>query len=395
MKIVIAHNTYQWPGGEDVIAAEETRLLRSHGHSVVPYQRSNDELKGISRARQLLLVKDIVRSEHSKRDIRQLLRQEKPDLVHVHNTFVMISPSIYGACREEGVPVLQTLHNFRLLCPGATFSRDGKICEECLDHSLWNGIRHACYRQSHAMTAAVALMLKSHRLWDTWNTSVNGFVVNTEFARRKFIQGGFPADKIHVKPNCVGTDPEAKTGEGRYALFVGRLSPEKGVDHLLAAWAKLQSPLPLVIIGDGPMRRTLDSEIAVRGLANVSMKGWCPRSDIWEALKDAAFLIVPSTWYEGFPMTVVEAYACGTPVIASRLGALKEIVDDQRTGLHFAPGDADDLAAKVDWAFHHRHLVATMGRAARRKYEDLYTAERIYATLVRIFEQTIASCHSN
>ena len=375
--------------------AEETRLLQSHGHTVVAYQRSNQEMEGVSKPRDLLMLRDLVQSDKSKREIQQLLRREKPDLVHVHNTFMMISPSVFQACRDEGVAVLQTLHNFRLLCPAATFNREGKVCEECLDGSLWSGVRHGCYRRSHVMTAAVALMLQLHRTWETWSVSVDGYVALTEFARRKFLQGGLPATKIHVKPNFVGVDPGKKNGEGRYALFVGRLSPEKGANLLLSAWATLRNAPPLIIMGDGPMRGTMESEIAARGLSNVTIRGWRPRREIWNAMKEAAFLIVPSTCYEGFPLTVVEAFACGTPVICSRLGGLEEIVTDQRTGLHFAAGDSADLAAKVEWATGNAKRLAEMGSAARQEYEDLYTAEKNYSALMQIYRQTIDVCPRN
>ena len=392
MKVAVIHNSYRWPGGEDVVVAEETRLLQRHGHTVVSYRRSNQEMERVSKPRDLLMLKDLVQSDKSKQEIRQLLRREKPDLVHVHNTFMMISPSVFQACRDEGVAVLQTLHNFRLLCPASTFNRGGKVCEECLHGSLWNGVRHGCYRRSHVKTAAVALMLYLHRMWETWNVSVDGYVALTEFARRKFLQGGLPADKIYVKPNFVGMDPGKKSGEGRYALFVGRLSPEKGAHLLLSAWAKLRNTHPLIIMGDGPMRGTMESEIVARGLTNVTIRGWRPRSDVWNAMKEAAFLIVPSTCYEGFPLTVVEAFACGTPVICSRLGGLEEIVKDQHTGLHFVAGDSADLAAKVEWADGNAKRLTEMGRAARKDYEDLYTAEKNYAALMHIYQQTINVC---
>jgi len=392
MKIAVIHNTYQHPGGEDVVVVEETRLLQSHGHSVVSYQRSNQDLERMSKLRQLWAVKDIVYCDDSKREIGKILRREKPDIVHVHNTFMMISPSVFEACRDEGVAVLQTLHNYRLLCPCWTLSRDGRVCEECLDDSLWSGIRHGCYRKSHAMTAAVALMLKVHRMRGTWKDSVNGYVALTEFARGKFVQGGLPARKIYVKPNFVGSDPGAKREVGSYALFVGRLSREKGVDILLSAWAMLKNSLPLVIIGDGPLSETVGQEIASRGLFNVTLRGWLPRSHILAAMKEATFLITPSVWYEGFPMTMVEAFACGTPVICSRLGGMQEIVKDQHTGLHFTPGDSADLAAKVEWVCAQPGRLVEMGRAARQEYEDLYTPEKNYSALMQIYQQTIADC---
>jgi glycosyltransferase involved in cell wall biosynthesis len=395
MKVAIVHNTYQQPGGEDVVVEQESHLLESQGHTVIFYRRSNHEIEQFSKPRQLLMLKDIVHSGESKRGIRDLLRKENPDIVHVHNTFMMISPSAYEACQEEGIPVLQTLHNFRLLCPGWTLSRNGEVCEECLTHGLWRSVLHGCYRNSRAMTAPVALMLKAHRLRGTWTDSVDGYVALTEFARHKFIDGGLPAQKIHVKPNFVRSDPGMRTGTGKYALFVGRLSPEKGPDTLISAWAKRMSSLPLVIVGDGPLRQTLEAQVAFQGLTNIMFRGWLSREQTLATMKEAVFLITPSVWYEGFPMTIAESFACGTPVIGSRLGAIEEIVEDQRTGLHFTPGDAEDLAEKVEWACSHQARLDEMRRSARNEYESRYSAEKNYGRLMEIYDRTMNSCARN
>ena len=236
MKIILVHNYYQQPGGEDRVYAQERQLLESHGHEVVTYQRSNNELLGYSSFQRLSLPKKVVWAKDSHRQILALLRKERPHVVHVHNTFTQISPSIFAACREADVPVIQTLHNFRLLCPAATFFRNGKICEECRESGLWRGIRHACYRESHGATAMVAMMLTVHRRARTWVDRVNVYIALTQFSRGKFTQGGLPAEKIMVKPNFVSPDPGEKNGIGDGAVFVGRLSPEKGLKTLLQAW---------------------------------------------------------------------------------------------------------------------------------------------------------------
>ena len=395
MKVAIVHNTYQQRGGEDVVVDQESRLLESQGHTVICYRRSNDEMEQFSKPRQLLMVKDIVHSGSSKREIRNLIRTEKPDLVHVHNTFMMISPSVYEVCQEENVPVLQTLHNYRLMCPGWTLSRDGEVCEECITDGLWRGILHGCYRNSRAMTAAVALMLKVHRMRGTWSDCVDGYVTLSEFARHKFIDGGLPARKIHVKPNFVECDPGMRTTAGNYALFVGRLSPEKGTNILISAWSKLKNSLPLFIVGEGPIRETLEAQVASLGLTNITFRGWLPRDQILMAMKEAAFLTMPSVWYEGFPMTIAESFACGTPVICSRLGGMQEIVTDQHNGLHFTAGDPQDLAGKIEWACSHPARMTEMGKMARKEYESRYTAEKNYALLMDIYERTMSACARN
>ena len=391
MKILLIHNAYQQPGGEDVVVEAESTLLREHGHQVVTYFRSNHELHELPKSRQMLLVKDIIHSEHSKRDVLELLRRDAPNLVHVHNTFMLISPSIYQACREAGVPVVQTLHNFRLLCPGWTLARNGQVCEECIDRGLWRSVLHGCYRDSRLMSAAVALMLQVHRYRGTWDDHIDGYIALSDFARRKFIEGGLPPNKLHVKPNFVTPDPGEREKPGDYALFVGRLSPEKGIPTLLAAWEKLHSKIPLVLVGDGPLRESLQAEVASRNLTNVTFKGWLPAEETRKAMKNAAFTITPSICYEGFGMGIVESFACGTPVLCSGHGGMQEIVDHHRTGLHFAPGNADELASRVEWAWAHPSRLVAMGKEARRQYETTYTAERNYDALMQIYRSTIAA----
>jgi len=393
MKIVIVHNTYQQPGGEDVAVAAESNLLERRGHTVIRYSRSNDEMAMMSAPRRLLMVKDMIHSEKSKREMLDLMRDERPDLVHVHNTFMMVSPSVFEACREAGIPVVQTLHNYRLLCPGWSLCREGKVCEECIESGLWRGVWHGCYRDSRLMTAAVALMLQVHRMRGTWSHDVGGYVALTNFARDKFIEGGLPASRIGVKPNFLESDPGKRSSSGGFALFVGRLSAEKGAEVVLQAWQKLKGTIPLVIMGDGPLRQPLESEAAARNLSNITFAGWRSRGEILSAMKSASLLITPSLWYEGFPMTVVEAFACGIPVICSRLGGLREIVEDGSTGLHFNPGDAEDLAGKLDLLWTQPSQLAAMGRAAREEYKRNYTAERNYELMMQIYARTMAVCN--
>ena len=393
MKIVIVHNTYQQPGGEDVAVAAESNLLERRGHTVIRYSRSNDEMAMMSAPRRLLMVKDMIHSEKSKREMLDLMRDERPDLVHVHNTFMMVSPSVFEACREAGIPVVQTLHNYRLLCPGWSLCREGKVCEECIESGLWRGVWHGCYRDSRLMTAAVALMLQVHRMRGTWSHDVGGYVALTNFARDKFIEGGLPASRIGVKPNFLESDPGKRSSSGGFALFVGRLSAEKGAEVVLQAWQKLKGTIPLVIMGDGPLREPLESEAAARNLSNITFAGWRSRGEILSAMKSASLLITPSLWYEGFPMTVVEAFACGIPVICSRLGGLREIVEDGSTGLHFNPGDAEDLAGKLDLLWTQPSQLAAMGRAAREEYKRNYTAERNYELMMQIYARTMAVCN--
>ena len=386
MKVVLVHNTYQQPGGEDVVFNQERQMLELAGHHVVTFCRSNwdtDEYKGILR---IVLAKQAIWNARSREAFLNLLREEKPDLVHVHNTFVVISPSIYSACSELGVPVVQTLHNYRLLCPAATFFRDGKICEECLPGSLWPSVKHSCYHNSRAATSVVAAILQFHRTIGTWRDHLSRFIVLSEFARGKFIEGGIPPEKISVKPNFVYPDPGAYTGKREYVIFVGRLSPEKRVRTLLEAWKRHALPFPLHVIGGGPDQQILEREAADLSLRDIVFRGQLAREATLAAIARARFLIFSSEWYETFGVTIAEAYACSTPVVASDIGAMREIVQHGKTGLHFRVGDPDDLAQKVTWAWSHPDEMRAMGIEARREYEAKYTAEKNYPLLMQIYE---------
>jgi len=389
MKILIIHNSYQQAGGEDVVVAQETRLLERNGHKVHVYQRSNDELRDLSLAQKIGLIRRIVSASDSQLAVRDLLRAFQPDIVHVHNTFAMVSPSVYQACQEEGVPVVQTLHNYRLLCPAATLYRDGKPCEECVTHSLLRSVRHGCYHDSHLMSGAIATMLKTHRTRQTWNREIDAYVAISSFVKNRFVQAGFPAGKMFVKPNFVDPDPGERSHPGDYALFLGRLSPEKGVLTMLEAWRRLPSAVPLVIAGDGPLRQRLEEEVTEKGLRSVRFVGRLKRDEANGAIKRAAFLVVPSIWYEPFGLVVAEAFACGTPVLGAFVGAIEEMLEDHVTGLHFAPGDPDALAKKVSWAWEHLPEMAAMGNAGRRAYEDRYTAKTNYQMLMEIYASAI------
>jgi glycosyltransferase involved in cell wall biosynthesis len=379
MNILYVHNYYRRPGGEDVTFSSYAVLLREHGHRVDTYVDDNRRIDAMS---PFAVAARAVWSRSSKRKLTRLLRDTRFDVAHFHNTFVLISPSAYYACGEQQVPVVQELPNYRLFCLAATFSRDRRPCEDCLRRLVpWPGMLHGCYQGSRTASAGVAAMLTVHRLMGTWTTMVDVYVALTEFGRRKFIEGGLPADKIVVKPNCVYPDPGVGDHAGRYGLFVGRLSNEKGLHALLDAWGRLRRPaLLLKVVGSGPLE-----SLGAASPPGVEWLGQQPKERVLALMKDASFLVLPSEWYEGFPMTLAEAFATGLPVIASRLGAMGEILEDGRTGLHFRPGDPDDLASRLEWAMTRPASMAEMGRRARREFEAKYTAERNYEMLMDIY----------
>jgi glycosyltransferase involved in cell wall biosynthesis len=389
MNILLIHNTYQNPGGEDIVVDQETKLLEQNGHRVSIYRRSNHELDNLSFGKRLGMIRRIVAASDSKLAVQRLLRDLKPDLVHVHNTFAMVSPSVYEVCQEEDVPVVQTLHNYRLVCPDATLYRDGRPCEECVTHSLLRSVQYGCYHDSRLMSGAIALMIQTHRVRKTWSQEIDTYIALSSFAREKFVQAGFPADKISVKPNFVYPDPGERSRPGEYALFLGRLTPSKGLSTLLEAWGRLPYAIPLVIAGDGPMRQELEEEVARKKLQGVHFVGHVNHDERFDAMKKAAFLIVPSIWHEPFGMVVAEAFACGTPVLAAFVGSMQEMLDDGVTGLHFPPGNPDVLAKKVAWAWEHKPELIPIAKAARQVYEDRYTAKSNYLLLMEIYASAI------
>lgn len=391
MRVLVVHNAYTYRGGEDSVRELEERLLVSHGHQVDTFLDSNDRIADLG---SVGTAARTIWSSGAYRGLRQRLRDTRPDVVHVHNTFPLISPAAYYAARHEGVPVVQTLHNYRLLCLNSFLYRDGHVCEDCVGRTTpWPGVLHACYRDSRPGSLVVATMLVVHRALGTWRRMVDAYIVLTEFERRKMLEAGLPTDRIHVKPNFVDPDPGVGPHAADSVLFVGRLSPEKGIVTLLAAWRQLPRPVPLRIIGTGPLAPMV--EAAAAELPNVEWLGPQPASEVARLMGDALAVIFPSEWYETFGRVAIEAQAVGTPVIAANIGAIAELVGEGRTGIYFAPGDAADLAARVDWAWTHRADLAEMGRRARQEYEAKYTAEKNYAMLMAIYRRAIARGRPN
>jgi glycosyltransferase involved in cell wall biosynthesis len=385
MKILSVHNSYQTPGGEDQVFAQETDLLRSHGHQVVPFHTSNDQVKGKN---PLVLLGNTIWNTQMHGDLLALMQRERPDIVHVHNTFPIISPAVYYAANQAAIPVVQTLHNFRMLCPAGTLFRDGHVCEDCVGKRVpWPGVVHGCHRSSRLSTAAGAAMIATHNYKQTWNKTVSAYIALTNFTRNKFIEAGFPSEKIFVKPNYLQADPGPGQGKGNYALFVGRLTAEKGIRTLFEAWRQIGNTLPLQIAGDGPMASEVEQ--STRETEGVTWLKWLPREEILQRMKDASVLVLPSTWYEGFPMIIAEAFAVGLPVIASNLGSMASIVDHHRTGLHFEPGSASGLVDALRWYAGHPAEVLLMRAQARLEYETRYTAERNYTQLMDIYDSVL------
>jgi glycosyltransferase involved in cell wall biosynthesis len=384
-KVLLAHNYYRLPGGEDNVFADEARLLEENGHEVFRFLRDNKNVEEIDTA---IVAAAAVWSRESYGALRATIRAHRPDVVHFHNTFPLMSPAAYYAARAEGAAVVQTLHNYRLLCPSATFYRDGHVCEDCLGKiAPWPGVLHACYRGSIRASAAVAAMLTIHGAAHTWDRAVDRYIALTDFSRGKFIEGGLPADRIVIKPNFVAPDPGEGDGRGGFALFVGTLVDGKGVLTMLRAWDKVAPNIRLKIIGDGPLAEKVRK--AAQQNPAVQFLGRRPLPAVYAMMREAACLVFPSLWYEGLPKTIVESFACGTPVIASNIGAMASLITHGQTGLHFRPGDEGDLAAQVKEFMSESHPRAAMRTAARNEYLTRYTSQANYQELNSIYAAAI------
>jgi glycosyltransferase involved in cell wall biosynthesis len=385
MRILITHNSYQQAGGEDTVVANETALLKAHGHDVYSHSVSNHIIQ--SRFQKVATALQVHYSRWGQREAARAIQQTMPDIVHVHNFFPLLTPAIYDACRDAGVPVIQTLHNYRTICAGGLLMRAGRPCEDCVTGSPYQAVLHSCYRGSRLGSLTVARMVAFHRKHRTWSTKVDRFISLTKFAKKKFIDAGFPEKLIVVKPNFTmgnNIDVEERTVRTG-ALFVGRLSAEKGIGTLLKAFSAID--VRLRVVGDGPL---LD-DVANLAAANPQIEslGHLSSQRVSLEMAEAGFLIFPSEWYEGFPMTIVEAFSAGLPVIASRLGGMAELIADGVTGLHFNSGDEKDLADKVRWAADNPGEMLRMGRNARLVYEDKYTPEKNYQQLMAVYRDVI------
>jgi glycosyltransferase involved in cell wall biosynthesis len=386
MNVLMGHNYYQQSGGEDHSFASEASLLEGRGHHVKRYTVHNDRIKEMN---PLHLSHKTLWNHDTYRNLREIFSRSEFSIAHFQNTFPLISPSAYYAARDAGVPVVQSLRNYRISCVNGLFFRDGHVCEDCLGKfAPWDGVLHGCYRDSRAASGVGAGMLAFHKLRRTYQEMVDAYIALTEFSRQKLVEAGLPAEKIVVKPNFVHPDPGIGRGRGQYALFVGRLSEEKGLSTLLAAWGRIGGRLPLKIVGDGPLGDVVAE--SAQSLDGVERLGRKDLREVYELMADAVVLIFPSECYETFGRVAVEAFAKGTPVIAANLGGIGEIVEHGRTGFHFEPGNVDDLVAQVERVLSNGSALGPMRQAARAEYEAKYTAERNYEMLAKIYERAMA-----
>lgn len=334
--VLIVHNYYQIPGGEDTVVANEKKMLEEHGHKVILYSRDNAELKQMSKLQKLLLPVTTIFNPRTYREIKKLIQLEKIEIVHVHNTLNLVSPAVYYAAKAMKIPVVQTIHNFRLLCPGATFYRDGRICEDCVQHGLKCAVRHNCYRGSKIQTLACVISTWFHRMTGIYG-KIN-YICLTEFNKSKLLElKQIEPEKVFVKPNFVYSNNVFVPEENRenQMVFAGRLDKLKGVDILFEAWKRMGDTAPkLVVCGTGSMEEWCKSFVQ-QNRVNIEMRGFVSNIEARKLIANSKALILPTQWYEGFPMSIVEAFSVGTPVVCSDLGNAGSIVEEGITGCKF------------------------------------------------------------
>jgi glycosyltransferase involved in cell wall biosynthesis len=395
LKVLLIHNFYQLRGGECAVFESEQRMLRAAGHEVLLYTRHSDEISQGGTAANISLPVRTIWNPESHRALKRLVARESPDVAHFTNTFPLVSPSAYYACRGARVPIVQSLHNYRWLCPAATFFRDGQICEECVEHSVLRSVRYGCYRNSRPASAVVASLIGVHRRRSLFEL-VDRFIVLTRFAREKFAAAGMPEGRIAVKPNSAdaGSATPTPLADRQYALYSGRLSAEKGLHTLLDAWKLLPGTIPLRIAGDGPLRSEIERRIDSESIANIRLVGRLPHEDLLETLRHARALVFPSLWYEGMPMAIVEAFSNGIPPIASRLGGMAEMIDEGENGMLFRAGDPADLASKVQAAFGGDEAFEALGNGARRTFESKHRTSQDCERLIEIYGEAISAAQT-
>ncbi|NOZ95648.1 MAG: glycosyltransferase family 4 protein [Acidobacteria bacterium] len=390
MRVLVVHESYQNPGGEDLSTGEEILLLRSHGHEVIEYRRHN---RDVARYGAIALGMTTIWSPRSYRDIFDLVRRERPGIVHFNNTFPLISPSAFWAAKRAGAGVVLTLHNFRLACPNALLYRGGGVCEDCIGWTLpLPGIVRGCYRGSRPASLAAGAMLAAHRALGTWRRVVDRFIALSSFQRAKLVTAGLPEDRVVVRPNFLSRDPGMGPGDGGFGLFVGRLVAAKGIRTLLEAWNRYSPGMPLKVVGDGPLAKEVAR--AAAGNAAVEHLGPRPGEHVTALMQRAAFLVFASECYEGLGRTIVEAFAAGLPVVASRVGSAAEVVVDGRTGLHFRPGDPADLAQAARRMVCDAARRETMRVRCRKEYVRRYSAEAAHSRLMEIYGEALENAPS-
>jgi glycosyltransferase involved in cell wall biosynthesis len=390
MKILICHNYYKHRGGECQTVIREKRLLESRGHKVVLFTKDNKDIDHYNLIQKIVLSTGVVFSFDTYKKITKILKVEKPDIVHIHNVFPLISPSVYYAHKNLKVPFIQTVHNYRFLCPNGLFlDNNCKLCQRCENGAFVNAVLHKCYRNSYLQSLGMALTLYIHRNLKTFLNRIDFFISPSNFLKQKLVEGGIPTEKIVVKPHFIECEKMKPSYEyDNYAVYMGRLSPERGLFNLLEAWKKI-SGVTLRVIGDGIIRRGLEEYVVREKIPNVEFLGFVDGDSRFEILGKAMFSVLPCRCYENMPYAALESFACGVPIIASRIGGLGELVADGVTGFLFEVGNIEDLIQKVFQLINNKQLLLEMRYNTRRHAEEHFSEDTAYRSIMDIYNKTL------
>ncbi len=383
-RVLVVHNYYQIPGGEDTVVANEIQMLKEHGHEVILYSRDNTELNELSKIRKLLLPLTMVFNFRTYSDIKSIIRENGIDIVHVHNTLNLISPAVYYAALHCKVPVVQTIHNFRLICPGAMLYREGHVCEECINRGIGHAVKYGCYRNSKIQTLACVLTSWIHRMTGIYKKIY--YICLTEFNKEKLLtHKQIQRKKVFIKPNFININKEQKEERIRQNqyVFVGRLDGFKGIDVLLMAWRLMGKQAPkLLVYGSGPMEEWCRAYIEENELCSVELKGFVENSQVREVISESKAVVLPTRVYEGFPMIIAESYSCGTAVIGSDLGNTGDLIQEDITGYKFQANSPESLKKAIEKC--ENRPLYVLGEECKK-----YTAAANYDLLVQIYDQVL------
>ncbi|HVV14396.1 glycosyltransferase [Amycolatopsis sp.] len=386
MKVLVVHNRYrsEQPSGENNVVDQEVELLAGAGHDVRLFERRSDDIASMSLLERATVPLRVPWNPASRVALAEVLRADRPDVVHIHNTFPLLSPSVLAACTDARVPAVATLHNYGMVCPPGTLYRDGHLCGECVGKKPVPAVQHGCYRGSRVATLPMAVNVAVNRR--RWWSGISRFLCISDAQRQVLIGGGMPAERMLVKHNFVAEPAVRRTLPGEYVLYLGRLTEEKGVRLLMNAWERLDLGMPLVLAGTGPMQDEVSRWAAAR--SDVRYVGLADKARCQELIARAATVVVPSTWLEAFGLVVVEAMAAEVPAVAAAHGAFPELIEDGVSGVLHQPGDVASLAEAL------RQVIAParnreMGEAARLRYEKGFTPSVGLDRLVAAYESAM------
>ena len=407
MKILMCNSFYYIRGGAERCFFDTMKLLEDHGHKVIPFSMRDkrnfptiyDEPYFISHVdfpshlgnessfkTKLKLAERVLYSREARRKIESLIQTEQPDIAHIHGIAHEMSPSILPAIKEAGIPIVQTLHDYKLLCPNTSFVSHEMICERCKKHRYYNVVRYRCKRDSLSASLLAGVEMYFHKAANFYEGNVNLFISPSLFLKDKLAEYGIKSPVIHL-PNYVNSSAlKPNYAPEDYFVFSGRLTPVKGIATLLAAMREVNES-HLYIAGTGEMEKQLQTYVTEQGIANVTFLGHLNMDDLTSLIQRALFTLVPSEWYENYPMTVLESFACGTPVIGTNIGGIPELIQDGENGLLFEPGNTSELIEKIISLLRNRELAVRMGQKGRQQVERNNSPERHYQRTIQIYKQ--------